>query len=41
MQRDYFEQTGNYLPVIRLTIGDKVFNFSYREDDQDVSSSGS
>lgn len=40
MQRDYFEQTGNYLPVIRLTIGDKVFNFSYHEDDQDVSSSG-
>lgn len=41
IQKDYFQQTGRYLPVIRLTIDDHVFNFSYHEGDQGVSSYGS
>lgn len=40
MQRDYFAQTTDYLPVIRVTITGGVFSFSYHEADQAVSSSG-
>ena len=40
MQNDYFDQTTEYLPVIRVTITNEVFSFSYHEADQAVSSSG-
>jgi hypothetical protein len=39
MQSDYFDQTSDYLPVIRVTITNGVFSFSYHEADQAVSSS--
>lgn len=40
MQKDYFDETTDYLPVIRLTLAAGVFSFSYHESDQGVSSSG-
>ncbi|QXI19252.1 hypothetical protein [Pseudomonas hamedanensis] len=36
MQQDYFEQAGDYLPVIRVTINAGVFVFSFHEADQVV-----
>ncbi|SIR79575.1 hypothetical protein SAMN05216509_4890 [Pseudomonas sp. B10] len=41
MQNDYFEQTGSYLPIIRLTFNGEDASFSFHLDEQVISPSGS
>lgn len=40
MQEDYFEQTLNYLPVIRLTFTGDVATFSFNPEEQSVTVTG-